>query len=487
MHTGYARLSARAQSEAAEHLRLLHRLAGIAGFGCAALFIGVGLYYRFQLFGDASLFSYAVAVQDSWAFHWHNISNRSTVYLYAHVPAEFYARLTGDAWGAIKVYGFLFYGAQLLSLLLTYALDRTAQRIIFVFACVSTTAVIPLIFGSPTEMWFAHACFWPALAAAHCSRPRWSGIAAFVAFLPLAFTHEGALIFIATILTTVLLRKHEWPRFWQCLAATAVVLCIWFFVRSNLPPDNYTGKVLSAAASNVFNPEILLERMLILLAATVAGFLLLLFVLRRARLAYALDLSFGIALAALATYWLFGSHELHADDRYLLRTVIIAATPALAILAIGSAFAGQLHRAFEIVCSFPRSVFLAFGARAFAAALLLVLVVHGAETARFAAAWRDHLSMFTRMVTEQSRNARFVELDPENPEYEELPWFSTLPYLSVLVAPDFKPARLAIDPRSDYFWTSCATATQSVRKASAHGIPAQSREMIRRYTCEHRR
>ena len=203
-------------------------------------------------------------------------------------------------------------------------------------------------------------------------------------------------------------------------------------------------------------------------------------------MAYALDLSFGIALAALAAYWLFGSHELHADDRYYLRTVVIAATPALAILAIGSAFAGRLHRAPEIVCSFPRSFFLACGARAFAAALLLVLVVHGAETARFAAGWRDHLSMFSRLVTEPSRT-RFVELDPEKPEYDELPWFSTLPYLSVLVAPDFKPARLAIDPKSDYFWISCATANESVRKAGPHGIPKQSREMIRDYTCQRRR
>jgi hypothetical protein len=57
----------------------------------------------------------------------------------------------------------------------------------------------------------------------------------------------------------------------------------------------------------------------------------------------------------------------------------------------------------------------------------------------------------------------------------------------VLVAPDFRPARLAIDPRSDYFWISCATATASVKKAKGRGIPVQSREMIRDYTCRNRR
>lgn len=486
MLKGYARFFARAQSEAPENFRLLRKLATIAGFVCATLFFAVGLFYRFQLYGDASIFSYAIAVQDSWAFHWHNISNRSTVYLYAHVPAEFYVRLTGDARGAIQIYGFLFYSAQLIGLLLTYALDRTAGRIILVFACVSSMVICPLIFGSPTEMWIAHACFWPALAAAHCTEQRWTWIAAFATFLPLSFTHEGALIFVTAILATILLRKHEWPRFWQCLAAKAAVLCVWIFVRIILPPDNYTGKVLSAAALNVFNPEILLDRILILVVVTVSGFLLLLFFLRSVRLPYAIEFSFGMVLAALAAYWILGSHELHADDRYDLRTAVIVVTPALTILAICNAFADQLNRASKIVYSFPRAAFLACGARALAASLLLILVVHGAETARFAAAWRDHLDMITRLVSESSR-AKFVEVDPEVPEYDELPWFSTLPYLSVLVAPDFKPARLAIDPRSDYFWISCATATANVRKAGERGIPAQSRELIRDYTCRNRR
>jgi hypothetical protein len=200
----------------------------------------------------------------------------------------------------------------------------------------------------------------------------------------------------------------------------------------------------------------------------------------------ALGVSFGAVLAALAAYWLLGDHELHADDRYYLRTVVIVVTPVLAVLSIGGAFSRHFISIAERAYRVPRTVFAAVGANAVAAALLLIIVVHCAETARFAAAWRDHLAMFTRLVSEPSR-AKFVEVDPEVPQYEELPWFSTLPYLSVLVAPDFRPARLAIDPRSDYFWISCATATASVKKAKGRGIPVQSREMIRDYTCRNRR
>jgi hypothetical protein len=481
-----SRRSKRGENETLNDVGNLRKLVVITGLASAFLFVAVGLGFRFQLYGDASIFSYAVAVQDSWAFHWHNISNRSAVYLYAHVPAEFYARLTGDAWCAIQIYAFLFYAAQLLGLALTYAFDCSKDRLIFVFGCASTALVAPLIFGAPTEMWLAHALFWPALAAAHCSSRRWIALAVFATFLPLSFTHEGALMFIAAILVTVLLRRGEVTRFWHCLAATGAVLAVWIYVRVNLPPDPYTGKVLSTAAKNVFNIDVLLDRMLLLITTATCGFLLLLLALRRAKFIAPVYVSYFIVVVVLMAYWIFGDPELHADERYYLRTAVIVLTPAFAFLAICLAYTEQLIPLAKFAYAIPRTLFALFGAQAIAGSLLLVLLIHGAETARFADAWHDHLVLFQKMVTQSSRS-REVEIDAENPEYEELPWFSTLPYLSVLVAPDFKPARLAIDPRSDYFWTSCATATENVRKAGPNGIPVQSREMIRRYTCQHRR
>ena len=44
----------------------------------------------------AAMFSYAVAVQDVWAFHWHNISGRTSVYLLALLPAETLVAITGN-------------------------------------------------------------------------------------------------------------------------------------------------------------------------------------------------------------------------------------------------------------------------------------------------------------------------------------------------------------------------------------------------------
>jgi len=134
------------------------------GLSWAALFPVVGLRYQLQTYGDGALFAYAVAAQDAWAYHWHNISGRFTVYLLAHAPAEAYLALTGNAPGAIALYGLLFFSAPLLGLWATFALDRSPKRTLFIFACVSTSASLPLVYGFPTEMWVAHALFWPTLA-----------------------------------------------------------------------------------------------------------------------------------------------------------------------------------------------------------------------------------------------------------------------------------------------------------------------------------
>ena len=61
-----------------------HRRRDRAG---RSLFVVVGLRYELQLYGDGAMFSYSVAAQDAWAFHWHNISGRLTVYL-LHLAAR---------------------------------------------------------------------------------------------------------------------------------------------------------------------------------------------------------------------------------------------------------------------------------------------------------------------------------------------------------------------------------------------------------------
>src|ERR1700716_3868077 len=191
-----------------------------AGISASILFVVIGLGSELQLYADGSIFSYAVAVQDAWAFHWHNISGRLFVYLFCYLPAETYVGLTGDARGGIDIYGLLFFGSQAMGLAATYAADRSKGRVIFGAACVSVACLCPLVFGYPTEMWMAHALFGPALALCHYARQGVGGTAMVAAALTaLVFTHEGAVVFAVAILATLLLRGMQDFAFRRAAAA----------------------------------------------------------------------------------------------------------------------------------------------------------------------------------------------------------------------------------------------------------------------------
>src|SRR5471032_1619920 len=120
---------------------MLRAFAIAAGICCSILFVVIGLCCQLQIFGDGAIFSYSVAVQDAWAFHWHNISGRLTVYLFCMAPAEAFVALTWSPGGGIVVYGLLFFVSPLLGLAATYAADRSQGRIIFATACFSTAAL----------------------------------------------------------------------------------------------------------------------------------------------------------------------------------------------------------------------------------------------------------------------------------------------------------------------------------------------------------
>ena len=68
----------------------------------------IALFYQLELYGDGAMFSYAVAVRDVWAFHWHNISGRTSVFLLTLLPAETLVGITGNPSAGIVAYGFLF-------------------------------------------------------------------------------------------------------------------------------------------------------------------------------------------------------------------------------------------------------------------------------------------------------------------------------------------------------------------------------------------
>jgi hypothetical protein len=469
---------------------VLRALAVIVGLSWSLAFIIVGMAYDLQLYGDGAIFSYAVAAQDVWAFHWHNISGRLTVFLLSLWPAELFAGATGNPWDGVVAYGFLFYVAPLISLLTTFSIDRSRNRNIFTYACFSTALLCPLVFGFPTEMWMAHALFWPTLAAAHFARRGLAGTAfVFMMLLALALTHEGALVLAFAIVATTALRGTNDMVFRRAAGAMIAVLMVWVEVKVLLPPGNYFAGVFVKAALHFFDPETFEVNIVFLLGASLAGYGLAFVVLSRLVPGKAQFWAAAIVTMILAIYWFGFDQAILADHRYYMRTILVIVTPALGVLAAfyalrGDGLAPQMPGLSPAVSALANGI----TAEAFAGAFMIVTLVYAVETGQFVSAWAEYKSAVRVLAMGTSSDPslgdpHFVSSGRIDAELNRLSWFSTTQYLSVIVA-NFAPNKLVVDPANAYFWLSCETATAN--STADRLIPAASRELIRTYSCLHR-
>jgi hypothetical protein len=450
----------------------------------------IALSCQLQLYGDGAMFSYAVAVRDVWAFHWHNISGRTSVFLLTLWPAETLVGITGNPWAGIILYGLLFYVAPLAGLAVTYVADRSPGRLIFVYACGSTALLCPLIFGFPTEMWLAHAIFWPALALGHYAKPTTAGtLLVFIAWLLLAFTHEGALVLLLTIVATLAPRGLRSMVFVRGAINLMVIMLLAAAMKIVAPPDEYYADAFLRAALRFFDPGIFKVNVVLVLLVTVAtyGAILTLSSIWLPR--WACICALGLLSGMLAVYWLHFDHSVHASSRYYLRTALVIAIPLLGTLASIAAMIREgnaLNRAARL-----RHALVSSRCNmqcALASLFLVVTMVHTVETAKFVASWNDYRNAIAAlaMSTESDPalgDPRFVSAERISPVLAPMSWFSTIPYLSIILS-NFSPGRLVIDPAGNYFWLSCETATRS--RDAERAVPVQTRELVRIYSCLHR-
>lgn len=470
----------------------LRRVAITTGLGISTLFVIVGLAAQLQIFGDGSIFSYAVAAQEAWAFHWHNISGRMFSYIYAYIPAEAVVALTGSAKAGVAIYGLLFFSAPLLGLLATFVADRSKGRLIFAYACLSTVCLCPLVYGAPTEMWMAHAVFWPALALCLYAPPGARGTAAvFAASLALVFTHEGALIFAAAVLFAVFLRGWRDTTFMRAVGAFAVAMMIWLVVKLILRPDDYIAPVLGAAAYKFIDLGNLTEPAFVLLMATLASYDIAVLLLQRIAPHRAYAYAVVVCSFMLAVYWFWFDRSLLTEDRYNLRTILLIATPAFGIVAAIHAMDDETRRnsPAPFLAALAGAIERAMNPRLITGAFVLTVLVHTVETTKFVSTWREYKTAIRQLAMSSESdpalgNPLFVSSKRVGPALNRLSWNSTTPYLSVLLAPNLAPTQLVVDPDAAYFWLSCETAKRSEQTSAA--IPAESRHLIRLYSCLHR-
>jgi hypothetical protein len=453
-------------------------------------FVFIALSYGLELYADGAMFSYAIAVQDVWAFHWHNISGRMSVFFLCLLPGEIYVGLSGDPGAGIVVYGLLFYVAPLAGLIGTFAADRSRGRIIFVYACCSTAVLCPLIFGFPTEMWLAHTLFWPTFAVCYYSKRTAAGTAlVFVMMLMLAFTHEGALVLLAFIVVTLAPLGLRDAAFLRAAVVLVVVLAMAAGAKILLPPDDYYTDVFLRAALHFFDLSILEVSVVTLLFAALSAYGVLFLLLAPVSPDRAYLYAAALVLIMLAIYWQRFDYSIHASGRYYLRTALVLLTPMFGALAAISVLSRDV-RVRVPVPGLERTMTWLWDreAQPLAAALILLTVVHVVETAKFVTSWRQYRAAVAVLATGNESDPalgdpHFVSSERMASNLRQLSWFSTTPYLSVIVA-NFIPNRLVIDPTGNYFWLSCATATAN--KNAARATPTVSRDLIRIYSCLHR-
>jgi len=483
-------MQAASRSSAREE-SLLRNLAVTAGLGWSFAFVIVALVYELQLYADGAIFSYAVAVQDVWAFHWHNIADRASVFLLSLWPAEILVELTGSPTAGIITYGFLFYIAPLVGLAGTSVADRSRGQIFFTYASASTALLCPLIFGFPTEMWMAHALFWPALALAHYARSGVLGAAILSATMTaLALTHAGGVVFAIVIVVTLALHGFRHPLFLRGAAALFVAVALWAIVRLVYPPDDYFADVLVRAGLHFFDPAIFQVNLVILLIVVLAGYGPLFIALSRIMAPKtALLAALAVSAIALLIYWLQFDQWIHASNRYYLRTALVVITPIFGVLS-----AVYAMRADGAPVDCPHLMQIAkfldgtTAIRACTGAIILVTAIHVIQTAKFVTEWTSYKAAVRALALRSASDPalgdpRFVSSQRISPELNRLSWFSTVEYLSVIVS-DFKPARLVVDPVGNYFWLSCETATENVK--ATRSVPMSARDLVRIYSCLHR-
>ena len=468
---------------------LRHLIFG-TGLGWSIAFPVVALFFQLQLYGDGAMFSYAVAVRDVWAFHWHNVSGRTSVFLLTLLPAEALVQITGSPSGGIIAYGLLFYISPLIGLAVTYAADHSPGRIIFVYACASTALLCPLIFGFPTEMWLAHALFWPALAVGHYTKATKTGaLLVFTTWLLLAFTHEGALVLLLAITATLTPRGLRSATFVRAAVSLMVIAALAAAAKIALPPDDYYADAFVRAALHFFDLEIFKVRIVLVLLAAVIAYGAIFMLLSKWLPRQACICALAILLGSLTVYWLHFDHSLHADSRYYLRTALVIGIPLIGTLA---AMTAMINEGIDLkaLAKFGHRVISLRGSSscALASIFIMVTVIQIVETGKFVTSWVNYRNAVAVLAMSDQSDARlgdprFVSAERIRPALAPLSWFSTVPYLSIILS-NFSPNRLVIDPAGNYFWLSCETATRN--KDAALAVPVQARELVRVYSCLHR-
>jgi hypothetical protein len=306
----------------------------------------------------------------------------------------------------------------------------------------------------------------------------------------LVLTHAGGIVLAFVVVATLGLHGLRHPLFVRGAIVLFAALILWVFVKMAYPPDDYFADVLVRAGLKFFDPAIFRVNLVVLLIVTLAGYGLLFIALSRTMTANtALVAATAAAAVALLIYWLLFDQWVHASNRYYFRTLLVVITPVFGALSIFYAMrADGRPPEFVGLPKIAERLGNAAAIRVYIGAIVLVMAIHVVQTAKFVTDWTSYKTAMRALALGSGSDpalgdARFVSSQRISPVLNQLGWFSTVEYLSILVS-DFKPERIVVDPAGNYFWLSCKTATENAK--AKRSVPVPARDLIRIYSCLHR-
>jgi hypothetical protein len=266
---------------------------------------------------------------------------------------------------------------------------------------------------------------------------------------------------------------------------------VWAAVKVFVPPDAYYADIIGRAVLTFIDVAALAQNPMLLLVAAVTAYLALVAALWWIAPGRSHVISVLIVVAGLAIYWWSFDGSIHAENRYTFRTAVFGATALLGLVAgLLVASAGRWSDAYPQCLAYLQALDRKHAlSRTAAGALVLIALVHAVETEKFVFAWTGYKAAVRALAMgslsdPQLGDPNFVSSARIRGDLQAVSWFSTTPYLSVLLAPRFQPRRLVVDPNGAYYWLSCETAAASHEGNGS--LPKESRRLVRLYSCLHR-
>jgi len=455
------------------------KLATIAVLICQTVLTLSAAYNRTMLFADGAYFNFVIAAGNPWGMHWNYFVSRLTVYLATVLPTAFIYEAFGLSGSDLaKLYSFEFDFVVLIQYVILAIIAWKRFPGLLLFPVIAFSFAVGLGYGFPSEMIIASSFFWICMFSLTFAKVPFMLLS--ISFVALVFSHElsifGAILIL--LYTYTRSRNLEWSNTNRRVATAFylvgfLAIAVWIYLKfTGHSPGGASNVIYILDPRRIFNNPTLWVLALVSLACYIYA--------RYVKPSCtSLDVLAAAIISGLLTL-ICGNWFDFLQGRYdSARTLM-----ALSMIGLGSLFvAGHAFR-----MSMSPALLQPACRSGLKLGLSAALAVNIAASACFISQWTT-VRLQIEAITNQkglSPEDRFISVDTlqiDNPTaaamLKKVGYAWTLPFLSIMLAPGFEPARIIVDYADMYY--TCHSERLSSGKTSQ--IPASTIEGLKRYAC----